>query len=1733
MKGMKDSVNVPIRSNCVIYIFCILIGFYSVSVKAASLSPTIETEGRGYDSRSPAGQVDPKNDGAVWIAGDGFNAGWAYYTFRLPYTAQGTISQIRVTWRGYNTFINGVRVKVYNHSTGLFEELMLDNDTRDIWRPEETIQSSYLLKGVCGQDLYLKFETPGAWDSYMLRKVRVRFSYSDIHLSQGDLEVSYACCLASSQSFKFEQQILEYDLWDGNANVDGQLFWMWASSVMNFAWHLQAVNVQSLPDLVNLPSGIQGLYDDIYGLGLFQALDIAILKLHYQMCQGPEPSSFATVPELLETRFRQASRRLGGFTTDVGNSREDALDTLQEILAASRVNYFGFGGIETKAFSSHGNWWDISWDCAEDAVQVQATKDMALKAAKAGKIMKNFGEAWINSFATIEVTTNPSGIDVLINGNPCSTPKSWHNIRGVSHTVGAYSQVTHNGHSYHFTGWSDGGAQIHTVAPIVGITYIAHYELDTGSLNVTIEPAGARDAGAQWRVDGGTWHNSGYTQSGLTVGQHTVEFKPISGWTTPVNQTVQINHNQITYAAGTYTLQTGSLNVTIEPEGARSAGAQWRVDSGTWHNSGYTQSGLTVGQHTVEFKPVSGWSTPADQTVQINHNQITYAAGTYTIAKFITLTDPNGGERLIAGWMYTVRWQSQGDISSVLIEYSLDTGSNWTVADPCASNIGSYRWLIPNIRSDQCLVRISDTSDPSVFDTSQDIFTIFESPLRYKAIYLGTLGGGWSAACGINDNEQVVGYSPILGGYQHAFLYENGEMTDLGTLGGIRSIANAISESGQIVGYATTSSGYNHAFLYENSLMKDLGTLGGSQSIAYGINNAGQVVGKSHNAQGYWRAFLYDDGRMMDISVVDFQRACDINGKGQIVGWAGSVMSSYACLYEDGTLTDLGTLGGPLNIAYSINETGQIVGISSVNRWDEHAFLYENGMMADLGTLGGTNSEALCINESGQIVGSADTGEGHKHAFLCEDGMMADLNTLVGAGSDITLEVARGINNYGWIVGYGGNANGDNCAFMLVPSALRLLHPDGGEILIADTEYTVEWESEGNIEDVLIEYSINGGYAWMEVSSPNAGNSGSYSWRVPYISSNTCLVRISDVNDNSISDVSNQEFTIRKGIIYVDNDAPYDPEPNDSSISDPCEEGSPDHPFDSMQEAIDVCYQGDTVIVLNGIYTGEGNRDIDFDGKAITVKSQNGPDMCIIDCQGSFSDPYCGFNFQSDENGNSVLDGFTIIHASGSAIFCGDDFDGRESSPLIKNCVVRDNFGEGIYCSSQSAPRLVNCIVVNNSGNGISGICHLNVPDIMNCTISFNAGYGIYFTSLLGNSQALTITNSIIWGNERGEIWNDLDVFSIITYSDVYGGWPGINNIDVDPCLTDPCSGDYHLKSQSGRWAPSSQSWVYDNVTSPCIDKGDPCSDWTAELWPHGKRINMGAYGGTPEASMSQSNIGNIADLNHDDWVDFFDYSYLAGSLQVEKLLLAEDLDRNGIVDLNDVDIFSYNWLEIAGTGLVGHWKFDEESGPFAYDSSDYGNYGQLGSTAFVDQNDPTWIEDPNRGWCLDFDGGDYVKTSDTTIGLDFAPHSFSASAWIKARQFPSTWNTILEYERDGINRNRFGLWVHHDSNNIDRFHFRVGHDTKDSNQILNTDEWFLLTGVYDSKSETMSLYINGQFDCSHTHSKGFSSPSAAKLTIGVRGDEDGENFNGFIDDVRIYDIALTATEIQILYQDF
>jgi subtilisin family serine protease len=211
--------------------------------------------------------------------------------------------------------------------------------------------------------------------------------------------------------------------------------------------------------------------------------------------------------------------------------------------------------------------------------------------------------------------------------------------------------------------------------------------------------------------------------------------------------------------------------------------------------------------------------------------------------------------------------------------------------------------------------------------------------------------------------------------------------------------------------------------------------------------------------------------------------------------------------------------------------------------------------------------------------------------------------------------------------------------------------------------------------------------------------------------------------------------------IYVDDNAPDDPGPGDPSISDPLEDGSPTHPFDAIQEAIDTASWRGKVVVEEGIYTGMGNRDLDFSGRAITVCSVSPDDPnvvanTVIDCNGISDlemfliEPHRAFYFHNGENRNSVIAGFTIKRGlattgsydySGGAIYC------VSSSPTIRNCTLTNNQateGGAICCEGgASRPKILDCLIKGNIASGGGGIKGGN-PHISNCQFINNLAYG-------------------------------------------------------------------------------------------------------------------------------------------------------------------------------------------------------------------------------------------------------------------------------------------------------------------------------------------------------------------------------------------------------------------------
>ncbi len=338
------------------------------------------------------------------------------------------------------------------------------------------------------------------------------------------------------------------------------------------------------------------------------------------------------------------------------------------------------------------------------------------------------------------------------------------------------------------------------------------------------------------------------------------------------------------------------------------------------------------------------------------------------------------------------------------------------------------------------------------------------SNAQYTITDLGTLGGTLSTASAINQAGHITGYATDAAGHDRAFLWQNGQMTDLGSAAGYGQSHGAALNShdavaGNITGTPSPTSKF-HGALFQGGGITDIGSLiappsSFSQSDAFGINDNGQVVGNSEavvNGSYGTHAVLWDSvNGLQDLTPGDhgsaLYQARAINNAGQIVG----SLAGNAFLYFNGALTDLTVATGVTFNPNKINDLAQIVGGQTTHIVGGmfpsidygHAVVYQNSQAQVLGTLPGFGGSTLTgLNNVGQSVGSAFNYSGTgtitaQDAILCYQSHLIDLNALLPNGSGWHLTTATDINDNGQIVGE-GTVNGQTHGFLLTPAALTV-----------------------------------------------------------------------------------------------------------------------------------------------------------------------------------------------------------------------------------------------------------------------------------------------------------------------------------------------------------------------------------------------------------------------------------------------------------------------------------------------------------------------------------------------------------------------------------------------------------------------------------------------------------------------------------------------------------------------
>lgn len=376
--------------------------------------------------------------------------------------------------------------------------------------------------------------------------------------------------------------------------------------------------------------------------------------------------------------------------------------------------------------------------------------------------------------------------------------------------------------------------------------------------------------------------------------------------------------------------------------------------------------------------------------------------------------------------------------------------------------------------------------------------------------------------------------------------------------------------------------------------------------------------------------------------------------------------------------------------------------------------------------------------------------------------------------------------------------------------------------------------------------------------------------------------------------------------------------------------------FPVIQDALDAAVSGDTILVISGIYTGDGNRDLNFGGKALWLVSEGGPDSTVIDCGAGFDSVSArGFIFENGEDSSAGVTGFTIrnggIFSLGHIPSGGGGAYIINSSPLFADCIFENNIidpgpkkmiatvteglsGGAVLCDSNAVPYFRNCIFKNNlvwAGGGAI-YCFQASPVFDSCLFIGNfAVRGPGAAILCDSLSTVEINNCTFYGNyvEQGfgsavgcRSGSHLSLSaSIIAY-----------NIGSDAAYCDSTSGldvicsDLYGNS-GGDWT-GCVAMLNDSNNNMCMD---PVFCDTAET-----DLRLGGYSScAPDNNMCGVLVGALpvgcmwgyicGDANGSETVNLLDITFIIGYLykngpspEPEE---AADPDGSGNIDLLDI----------------------------------------------------------------------------------------------------------------------------------------------------------------------------------------------------------------------------------------
>jgi len=820
---------------------------------------------------------------------------------------------------------------------------------------------------------------------------------------------------------------------------------------------------------------------------------------------------------------------------------------------------------------------------------------------------------------------------------------------------------------------------------------------------------------------------------------------------------------------------------------------------------------------------------------RINLGRIDMGAFESLASNFIYITKPIGYEGFLSGTTQDIEWKCNA--SNIKLEYTSNGGDTWDDIVASTPNDGIYNWNIPSVENKEYNIRISDVTDNSLFDLCDHNFSVFTS--------------------NIPDNTTLTGRLTI----EHSPYYINGLATVLpgDTL---------IIDPGVEIRFKT-----GNDFSYSGDDSVDVGLLYvKGMLIAEGTSNQ-RITFTRQGDSGNWGCIAFAPTAHVSSSL----KYCKVE-------YANSISRLESKSY-DGALS---FRNPKVSISHSEIITNNSDGIDCTNSTP----LIQNCLIANnkhygLGLWKSFNNYDKIIITNNTIVGNGSAGlasnakckivnnifwNNAKSFYLYANTSIASYNLvqednptetdlIIGEGmiynyspqlgSDFYPQYNSAVINAGtpdttglYLSGFdfwGNNRINHNRVDIgaVESDALKficLLAPNGKEGFLPGTNLPIRWRS--NVDNLKLEYTSDNGSNWVEITG-NTPNDGLYNWIIPSVESRSFNIRISDVTDNSVFDVCDDNFaiftsnipdsTILSGILTIEHSPYY----IDGLATVPLGETLVIEPGVEIRfkTGNDFSYTADDsvdvgLLYINGNLIAEGtsNQKITF-----TRQGDSGNWGCIA--FSATADTSSSFKYCNLEYGNSISS-LESKQYNGALSF-------RNPKVSISHSEIINNKSCGIY-SDYSTLLIQNCLIANNEKDGIYLLHTFTNNDTI--IIANNTIVGNALTGLHTWYAKCRIVNNIFWNN--GESFDLYGYKSIASYNlikeknltetDLIIGEGMIYNLD--PQFVNSDNNDYHL-----------------NVTSPGIDAGDPGYIYSMEPYENGGRINNGAYGNTDEATITEN----------------------------------------------------------------------------------------------------------------------------------------------------------------------------------------------------------------------------------------------------------------------------------------